>query len=138
MFLNCAAGAAMAALAEGEHPQRQKLREALREMRGVDKKGFVVAADPVSERFVQFANGESGLVLEIPGAPNGTVEQERAAGFLDQCNFTTTVDDRSGAYRREYGEDALDEMLSDAIRALQGIYGLRPGTPLKIKKGWVS
>jgi hypothetical protein len=134
-FVDVAAGAAMAASADSSHPQRDELREALLEMRGVDEDGFVIAEDPVSGWFVQFCNGVDGPVLDIPLKKKTPLEWMRAEGFLTQCGFPE-ADTDSESSQREYEDDAMEEMLSDAIRALQGIYRLRPGIPLRISKGW--
>jgi hypothetical protein len=134
-FINLAAGAAMAASADDSHPQRDELREALLEMRGIDEDGFVIAEDPVSGWFVQFCNGEDGPVLDIPRLPKTGLEWIRAEGFLPQCGFPA-ADEDSESYQRGYEDEAIEALLSDAIRALQGIYRLRPGIPLRISKGW--
>ena len=134
-FINLAAGAAMAASADASHPQRDELREALLEMRGIDEDGYVIAEDPVSGWFVQFRNGQDGPVLDIPLVEKTRLEWVRAEGFLAQCGFPA-ADEDSESHQREYEDEAIEEMLSDAIRALQGIYRLRPGIPLRITKGW--
>jgi hypothetical protein len=112
-----------------------ELREALLEMRGIDEDGYVIAEDPVSGWLVQFRNGEDGPVLDIPLVEKTRLEWVRAEGFLAQCGFPA-ADADSESHQREYEDEAIEEMLSDAIRALQGIYRLRPGIPLRITKGW--
>jgi hypothetical protein len=136
-FINHAAGAAMVSLASADHPQRADLLDAIRMMHDISEDGFVIAEDPVTGRFVQFCNGDAGPVFDVPFVQSPSFENERAAGFLEQCGFGPPVpNSESLSFQREYDRNRIDEMVTDALKALQGIYRLQPGVPLKIIKGW--
>ncbi len=134
-FINSAA-AASAAGADDSHPQRDEISQAISEMRARDQDGFVAIEGPNPDEFVQFCNGEAGVVMDVPMRKGVNTDHERAAAFLGQFGFVLEEHDGGESYQREFEDEAIEEMLSITIRSFQGLFALPPMSQLRVRRGW--